>query len=361
MNERTHGGERFGKKIRYDFSVNVNPLGLPQAVQEVLRRGVAHWDRYPDPQCSELTAAIAGYHGIPSEWICCGNGAVELIWQLVRERMPGCAGVVEPTFSEYRSALKSVGCRVRTIALPEADGFAVPMEELMYATRGTDMMFLCNPNNPTGRLLRPDSLWQLADACRRANVTLVLDECFLPFLAEEKEYSAISLLGENPHLIVIRAFTKIYAMAGLRLGYALCSEAGLWDRVRKQNPPWSVSLPAQEAGVAALRQTEYLEQTKAFLRRERPHLAKGLSKLGMTVYPGEANFILFSMPGEPEPGWLYRRMLEEKILIRDCMNFAGLGAGYYRIAVRTEAENQYILDKMGGRIRNESVPSVSGG
>ncbi|MCD8083764.1 MAG: aminotransferase class I/II-fold pyridoxal phosphate-dependent enzyme [Clostridiales bacterium] len=357
---RRHGGEQDGDSIVHDFSININPLGLPQAVRETLREGIDSWDRYPDPKCRKLTEAIAGYHKIPSGWVCCGNGAADLIWQIVRQQNPRHALVVEQACSEYRSAVESIGSWVRTFLLTAEDGFEIHPEALQREVSGMDMVFFCNPNNPTGRMAPSGCVEKLARACQESGAVLVVDECFLPFL-EKEEDSAIPLLKEFPNLIVIRAFTKIYAMAGLRLGYALCSDEDMLEACRQKRQPWPISVPAEEAGVAALSQTDYLKETRSLLRRERPLLARGLCELGFVVCPGEANFILFFVPGEPHPGWLGARMRAEGILIRDCSNFIGLGPGYYRVSVRTPGENRYLLEKLERGITDEFVPPDSGG
>ena len=203
----------------------------------------------------------------------------------------------------------------------------------------TELVFLCTPNNPTGRLISRDLLLRIAEKCRDLGAVLAVDECFLPLACGGPGLAP--WLVEYPNLLLLRAFTKSYAMAGLRLGYALCADTALLERMSAGGPPWSVSTPAKAAGVAALGQCpDWPEKARAFLERERPALAAGLSALGLDVVPGQANYLLFRAAGAAD---LKEKMVAQGVLIRSCANYHGLGEDWYRVCVGPTEQNRRLL------------------
>ncbi len=346
MNKFEHGGDIYSRQITYDFSANINPLGLPDGIKDVLTRQVEEYSNYPDVNCRALRTAIAELEKVCTEQIVCGNGAADLIYRIVWALKPGKALLPVPTFSEYEKALESVGCSVDYHLLCEEADFALK-DDFLDKIRGNDIIFLCNPNNPTGRIVPEALLCRILAACQESECTLVLDECFLDFtgagsMVEEdgtvadSGWNSRSLFGGN--VIILKAFTKIYAMAGLRLGYCLCGDVKLAEAIQNCGQCWSVSVPAQLAGVAALKEKDYVKQTVELISGEREYLAASLERLGFQVYPSEANFLLFWC-GAP----LDRLLLEEGIAIRSCANYRGLKYGYFRIAVRSHAENEALI------------------
>ena len=341
----THGGDWAGFAAQYgpdapllDFSANVSPLGLPQGVAAALAGCTGLCSRYPDPLCRALCDAIGEAEGVPAEWVLCGNGAADVIWRAALALKPARALVTAPAFAEYQTALESVGCRVEHYFLRDERDFALD-EGILEAIRpGVEMVFLCEPNNPTGRTTPRPLLERILDRCREAGAVLVVDECFGDFLEDPAAHTLRGSLAAYPSLLILKAFTKIYGMAGVRLGYALCADEDLLDRLRRAGQPWAVSTPAQEAGLATLRETAYVEQVRALIARERPRLAAGLRELGCRVVEGEANYLLFRCE-KPLIDPLRRR----GILLRSCGNYAGLDDGWYRTAVRTGPENDRLL------------------
>ena len=203
----------------------------------------------------------------------------------------------------------------------------------------TELVFLCTPNNPTGRLIDQELLLAAAEKCRGLGAVLAVDECFLPLSCSGPGLAP--WLEEYPNLLLLRAFTKSYAMAGLRLGYALCADTALLERMSAGGPPWSVSTPAQAAGLAALTQCPHWpEKARAFLEGERPALAEGLAALGLDVVPGQANYLLFRAAGVAD---LKERMLTQGVLIRSCANYHGLGEDWYRVCVGQAEQNERLL------------------
>ena len=342
-----HGGDWAGYRAEFgcdalDFSANVSPLGLPAGVAAAITNVLPTADRYPDPLCRELRAALAGAEGVPADWILCGNGAADLIFRLALAVRPRRALLPAPTFAEYEAALQTVGCAVQRVFLREENEFAVTEEFIDAVTPETDIVFLCQPNNPTGQVTPPALVERLVRRCAECGAVLVVDECFLDFLPDRDAWTAKQLLRDAPQLVILKAFTKLYAMAGVRLGYALCGDAALLEKMRGAGQPWAVSSLAQAAGLAALQETAYAGAVRALFAEQRPRMAAGLRALGLRVMDGQANYLLFR--ATPDFGEKLRR---RGAVVRSCANYPGLDAAWYRTAVRTAEENTRLLQIMG--------------
>ena len=228
--ELIHGGdwagqeERLGNRSIRDFSANVSPLGVPDGVREAICRAAGKIDRYPDPLCRKLVQKLSEELSCPEEWIVCGNGAADLIYRLFQAEKPKKVLLTAPAFAEYEQAAGLVGSRIYFYELKEEDQFQIQEDILGQITPDTDLVFLCEPNNPTGQCTKHSLLTAILERCRECSALLVLDECFLEFLPDRKERTLLPYLGQYPNLVILRAFTKLYAMAGVRLGYCVCSD-----------------------------------------------------------------------------------------------------------------------------------------
>lgn len=334
-----HGGDIYHNKIMIDFSTNTNFAGMPPGVIYAAMEGVLHSDRYPDTSCQELREAIGSALGVSKDWIVCGNGAADLIFSLVLALKPKNALLPIPAFYEYEQALRTVECDIEYALLREEEGFHIQEDFLDKISADTDMIFLCNPHNPTGNLIDQEILKKIIDCCEVNGIWLVIDECFMDFIEDKHDNSVLEQLAYTKHLFILKAFTKLYSMPGLRLGYGICPNEKLLKHMRKVSQPWSVSIPAQLAGIAALQEVEYVVNSLENIRRERAYLINELLRLNVKVYGSKANYIFF----RGEPG-LYDLCLEEGILIRDCSNYKGLEAGYYRICVNNREENEQLIE-----------------
>lgn len=342
-----HGGDWAGYEARYgtkplDFSANVSPLGLPEGVRAAVIGSLDGAADYPDPLCRALRRAVAEAEGVTPDEVLCGAGAADLIYRAVLAKRPRRALVTAPAFAEYEQALALARCETARYVLDEADGFLLGRDFPDWIGPGTDIVFLCQPNNPTGRTIPRALLTAAAERCRAVNALLVVDECFRGFLDEPDAFTVKELLGEYQNLLILNAFTKLYAMAGLRLGYCLCGDAALLDAMGRAGQPWAVSGPAQAAGIAALREDGYVQAVRALIAGERPWLAAELARLGFRVIPGEANYLLFFSAAP-----LLEPLRRRGILLRDCGNYRGLSHGWYRTAVRTHEENQHLIQALG--------------
>lgn len=342
MRERTetvHGGDIYRHPSVTDYSVNSNPLGTPENVLEAVRKSADLIMHYPDVRCDKLREAISGYEEIEKEKILCGNGAAELFFAIVMAVRPKRALITAPAFSEYERALQTVDAEVEYYRLKKENEFCIEEDILEQITEDVDMVFLCNPNNPTGQTTEKKLLEKVMEACKNCHAILVLDECFIDFLENPEVYECRGYLKAYTNLVIIKAFTKIFCMPGVRLGYALCENERLRSKMREMLQPWNVSVTAQEAGVAALSDCrKYLEDTRRYVRDEKKWMTDRMRACGYRIYGSKANYIFF----RGEAG-LYEKALKEGILIRDCQNYEGLSEGYYRIAVRSKEENERLI------------------
>lgn len=343
-----HGGDIYTYEGMLDFSVNINPLGPSKAVMEAAKRGVEQMAAYPDSRCRKLRKKLSEKLKVSEESILFGNGAAELIYNLVRAERPKRALLPVPSFSEYEQALVSVGCQVEYCHMSRADDFSVTEDLLGALTEEMDLLFLCSPSNPSGKAVEKELLERIALRCEELGIRLVLDECFVEFLPDAKERSMIRETARFPHLFVLRAFTKMHAMAGLRLGYGVTSDENLAEKMERISQPWNVSIPAQEAGMAALDEGEREEKTIRLICSEREKMEEEMRKMGIDFVSSDANFILFK--GKDD---LFERFVEEGILIRDCSDYVGLKKGWFRTAVRTGEENRIFLEALARIIETE--------
>lgn len=336
MDKYEHGGDVYrNDNVLLDFSVNTNARGMPEEVKKALIDRVAEFSRYPDPQCSTLRRALALREGVDEEHIVCGNGAADLIYRLVYSIKPKSALIPAPTFSEYERALSQIDCSIDYHQLTPDNGFFLSDTILERINRHTDVVFLCHPNNPTGRLIERSILDSILEKCRQTRTIVIVDECFIDFT---DGFSTSNDLGKMPHLVVLKAFTKSHALAGLRLGYMMSTNTSLIEKVMSSAQCWSVSVPAQIAGETAVTLDEWLSETRRETAIERAFLRQALLNLGLTVFPSDANYLLVESDVS-----LYEPLLRVGILIRRCENFRGLNQRYFRFAAKTRRENERLI------------------
>lgn len=331
-----HGGDIYRNQVHMDFSVNSNPLGMPDEVKDALLLAAECCGNYPDPEVLELKREVCASLGLSPECLLFGNGASELFMAVVHGIRPQRVAIPIPSFYGYEYAARAVTEEICYAPFPKEGETWRDFLEKSQA----DLIFVGNPNNPTGTQLGTEELEELLEACRRHNCYLVLDECFMEFCREDS--TMLGQLDSYRRLLVVRAYTKSFGIPGVRLGYLACSDRDLLNRIRQQLPEWNVSVFAQAAGRACEKNRNYLDKTVEYVEKERIFLRQGLETLGINVFEGKANFLLLysEVP-------LYELLLRKGILIRDCSNFRGLGEGYYRVAVRTREENVKFLKEAG--------------
>lgn len=333
-----HGGDIYSRPVHLDFSANVNPFGTPEAVKAAVRAATEDLSAYPDPYCGPLREKLAAVNGVDRGHVICGNGAAELIYQFAAALQPKRALLPVPSFSDYESALLAAGCEPTFYPLSRENGFRLTEDILDAIGPETDLLMLCSPNNPTGRSVEKGLLLKILDRCRETGTWLFLDECFFELTDEDRVFSLTSQLRDGDRVFLLRAFTKAYGMAGLRLGCGLCKNKALLEDMSHLSQPWNVSTVAQAAGLAALDCPDWPRKARELYRAEKPWLYGQLTALSLAVLPGDANFLFFS-----GATGLYEALLVRGVLIRDCANYRGLRPGDYRIAVRTHEENEALL------------------
>ncbi len=353
---KTHGGDIYGVSASLgvrpedclDFSANMNPLGIPGSVKEAMKKSLEELIYYPDPDCALLVHDLSVFHKVPGEMILAGNGAADLIFRLVYGIRPKKALVTAPTFLEYEEALKQTDAKIVHYQL---NGKLEVTEDILNCiTVGTDLMFICNPNNPTGILTEKKLILDIAKKAEETGTVLVLDECFLDFTEREADDTMVPYLQDFPHIVILKSFTKMFSIPGIRLGYALCSDRELIRKIRSAGQSWSVNTIAAAAGRAALTERDFVKTSAAYVREERDWLTAALKKHGIRVFPGQANYLLIQVEGCPG---LYDKMLRYGIMIRRCCNYEGLDETYYRIAVRNHEDNRKLADALDQIIEGE--------
>ncbi|MFA5863570.1 MAG: cobyric acid synthase [Phycisphaerae bacterium] len=320
-----------------DFSANINPLGPPENLRCVISRNVERVVHYPDPKAETLAEAIARRYSFAPEQIVVGNGSSEIFYALPRALGLRQAVLPVPSYADYAAVVRLNAMEVETVLLQEADDFRLDWETLDSRLQGSQVVFLGQPNNPTGMLFDPAEFRRfVAD---HPEAIFIVDEAFADFVEGYQ-----TLARDMPaNVIVVCSMTKFYAIPGLRLGYAV-APVELAERIRAQLPPWSVNVFAQAAGEAVLNDTEYAVRSREFVSQQRAHLFRELSKIpGLYVYPGRANFLLVRIDRSDinAPG-LACRLLADGIAIRVCDNYEGLDKRFFRLAVRTQQENDRL-------------------
>lgn len=341
-----HGGNIYGKHIAMDYSVNLNPLGIPEEILLAGEKASRRYGVYPDPAQEEVRRSIADLEMISPDAVLAGNGASELLLAVVRAVGPKRALLFEPVYGGYEYTLASVGCRIRHV-MTEAG--TLPFggeEEAKEAEEFPEIVFICDPSNPMGRNVDDKKLRGFLDRMNRRGTKVVLDESFLLMSDKASDVSVRrrgALTGEHGNLFIVRSLTKILASPGIRMGYVISAPENI-AAVKRQLPEWNLSATAEEAikaGCRLLKESAWIDQGLRVIREERAYLMREVSAMGFAVYESEAPYFCFR-----GPEGLYDALLKQGILIRDCANFRGLSKGIYRVAVKDHASNAAFCRKL---------------
>ena len=339
-----------------DFSANINPLGLSPRVRSALQQSMEVVVCYPDPDATALKQAIAECYQVHPENIETGNGAVELIYLLCRALSPERVIMPAPTFSEYAAAAEAAGLPVATIALRKENGFVPEIESIIRQLRAHDLLFVCNPNNPTGAVLTSNQLEPLIAAASSVGAHVVIDESFIDFRDSAAMESCRILVRQYDSLSVLHSLTKFLAIPGLRLGFLLAPEK-LAQKTKRLRDPWNVNVMAQAAGLAGLADLDYRQQTLFLVGQEKEYLYREFQKLpGFSPLPPAVNFMLTDIGSSGwDAGRLQAGLWPYRIMVRNCENFIGLSDAYIRVAVKSPVENRRLLNVLKKLICGEDV------
>lgn len=350
MLNRIHGGNTdiFKENRIVDFSVSINPLGPPDRARRIILDNFHNLGRYPQAESDDLRESIAAFHKIVPDNILIGNGSIELIHLIPRALKVRRCLIITPSFSEYEFALRLSGAKAVFAQAYEKDGFNLPLSKLNKLIPGVDMVFLCNPNNPSGALTSREDMSALLKTCNKHKVMLTLDEVFMDFVHNANGFSLASYAHRQSRLIVLRSLTKFFALAGLRVGY-LMSSREITKRIADFQHPWNVNVLAQAVSREVIKDKEYIRKSRALICRERDYLFGHLRSIkGIKVFTPSSNFILCKLEGSQikSAKILQERLLRDRLLIRDCGNFRGLSENFFRVAVRTRRENRALISSM---------------
>lgn len=330
-----------------DYSANINPLGLSDKVRLAIMQAVEQVIHYPDAEATMLKAALGQYYQVEPGQITVGNGAVELLYVLAHTLRPKRVLIPAPAFCEYERAARAAGAGIEYFYLPPAENFVVDVSSLGNCLPGMDMVFIGNPNNPTGTLLTVSQLEQVVLAARQTGAVVVVDESFMDFLVDDRGYTCRPLLKNYDNLVILHSLTKFYAIPGLRLGFAL-THPDLAAKLHAAKDPWNVNSLAQAAGIAALTDDRYQQKSREVVQEAKQNLYAELTRFaGLKPLPPAVNYILLDTGASGyTAAELRNRLAKKNVLIRDCGNYPGLSPYYMRIAVKLAEQNIILLEHL---------------
>lgn len=357
-----HGGEvldaagksGYKKEEILDFSSSVNPLGPSKKALEAAKNNFKEIPSYPDSNCNQLRQAIADhFDGLNKNNVIVGNGSTELMYLFAETfmRKGETALISAPTFGEYESAIRKTGETPKFVKLGK--NFNIDAASFESGLKGAKIVFLCNPNNPTSMLIPTQTLTEIIEKALDQDTLVFLDEDFLEFVEEEKTLSMITKIKSYPNLFILRSFTKIFGLTGLRVGYGISSEE-IVDVLLRAKIPWNVNCLAQPAAVAALTDEEHLRVTCELIKKEKAQMQTQLDEIeSFKVYPPDANFFFIDIRKSGLTATeLKNKLLHKGILIRDCTSFRGLDPYYIRVAVKTHVENVRLIETLRQAVKN---------
>jgi threonine-phosphate decarboxylase len=331
--------------VKIDFSSNVNPLGISKNVLSSIKRDLGSLSSsYPDPECNGLKKSLSDYLKIHCECINIGNGATEIIHNFARLFARKKVVIPSPSFCEYELASRRMGASIFLVPLQNLN---LDADQIVEKAKGSDAIFLCNPNNPTGLLYRK-SLKKIIERVDNSTKILV-DECFIELVNASDRHTMIGNIGEFDNLIVLRSLTKSFGLAGLRLGYSV-SNSKLADKLAAARISWNVNGIAQRAGIVALMDLEHLAKARAIVKEEREFMYINIRKKTQCFLPSksDANYFLIRLTNSKYSSTEIRDSLlaQSGVLVRDCSTFSRMGSNYIRVAIKNHGENLTLLNAL---------------
>lgn len=330
-----------------NFAANVNPLGFSKKAAAVLADDLSIISRYPDPAYTNLKKAISSYTNADSDNIILGNGVTELLSLFLSIIKPLKAVIIGPTYSEYEKDLERLGCEICHIDACEKNDFILTADEIIKQTPlGTDLVILCNPNNPTSGALHRPELIKLAHAYQESKTYLMIDETYVEFSKDSDEISSTALTNQFDRLLVLRGTSKFFATPGLRLGYALTKNAELLASARAMQDPWNINSVAETVGSVMFTDEEYIYLVQKTMEDEKIYVCDALAKInGMKIFPVNGNIVLAKLPeGSLTSDELFDILIRQGLMIRSCTSFQPLGNRFIRICFMSHEDNVKLID-----------------
>ncbi len=344
-----HGGDIYSlseeqRSKVIDYSSNVSPININSSIKKAVMKNFDSINRYPDINYLELRKSIGIFNNIDTNFIIPGNGATEILFLYCKSENFKRATIVVPTFSEYERALRCNDVKVDYFYLKESTLFDLDIEKFILdgIYDDTDLVVLCNPNNPTGKFIPLEKIKLLNDILKSKGVKLFIDECFIDFISDWREKSSAILKDEN--IFILRAFTKYFAVPGLRLGYGICFDKGKKEKILQYKEPWSINSFAETIGRTVVDNKEYIRKTDNWIKKEKRFFYNKLIKIKQILpFLSETNFILIKLL-TMDSKQFKEKMLLHNILIRDASNFNGLDKSYVRLAIKSRKDNIKVID-----------------
>lgn len=336
------------------FAANVNPLGISPKLREQLSTQLDVISSYPERDYRTLRGAIGTYVDADSEHIIVGNGSTELISGVIKSVCPKDAILISPTYSEYEREIHLCGGQLRYFYLEEEKGFVLnPNDLFAFFQDNTDMVILCNPNNPTSNAVDVETLREILTECKKRNIIMMIDETYIEFSDAPVAIEAIPLTEEFDNLVVLRGISKFFAAPGLRLGYAVMNNPEIQNNIMEHKDPWTINSLAAKAGEIMFTDEEYIQGTKQFITNEKDKMTKTLTDLNVfKVYPSDSNFLLVKIVSDAFTATeLFAECAKNELMIRDCTNFNGLGSKFIRICMMSEEDNQRLMDAIANFVK----------
>ena len=346
MKNNSHGGNIYKKAKELgmdenkilDYSANISPLGLPEYIRNAIIAAIDGTINYPDPECTELRKAISKEDGVEPQCISCGNGGADMLYRLAFGLKPKKVLLPVPAFVEYEEAMTAAGAEMVYYAMKE--DLLIREDITEWITPETDLVIICNPNNPTGLLTKRELIIKVLEKAKKTDTMVMIDECFLEICREEAEYTVKPWIEQYDNLMILKSFTKLYAIPGVRLGYLLSGNPQIIEKVNRSGQAWSVSHIAQCAGVAALGNPEYKRAVIDTVEKELDFMKEEFKKLPLTLYDGKANYLFFRTSGITD---LDKQLEHYGIMIRNCSNYVNLGNDYWRVEVKAHGDNLRLI------------------
>lgn len=349
-----HGGdldaiERFYKIPKneiWDFSGNINPFGFPKKAAKKLAENINIVSAYPDKNYIKLKESISLYTGAELSYIYVGNGSTELISSFIKSVAAENTIILAPAYSEYEREVKILGSNFKYFELKEKDNFEINIDNLINEINSnTGLVIICNPNNPTGSIIKTDDMEKLLLHCKKNNSYVMVDETYIEFADNLTEICSIPLVKKYDNIFVIRGISKFFAAPGLRLGYAICSNKNFSKLLSSKQDPWSVNILAEFAGKNIFNDTEFIEKTKKLISEERKKAIDIISSWkNVKVYNSSSNFILLKLLTDKiNSAEIFERLIVKKMLIRDASSFAFLDESFIRFCILKPEQNEQLL------------------
>ena len=350
MKELGHGADvnniasiyNINPKEIIDFSSNINPNVIPN-LQDYIVKGLQECRTYPDISYTNLRTNISEYIGIDKDFIVPGNGATEIIYLLMKNINKRLA-ILNPTFSEYKRSAELNNLEVIELNLDKENNFELNIQEIKNNIDKFDSLFICNPNNPNGKV---KYLKDLLDLMKQNNKLLIVDETFMEFVENEKDYSLTKYILEYENLFIIKAVTKFFGLPGLRLGYAITSNKSLLEKIYYYKEPWTINSFADNLSNYIFKEVDYIKNSKDYYVKERRYMIDSLKEIrDLKVYDTDTNFILLKLNKKNSKQVKHEMLRDAKILIRDASNFEGLDDRFIRVAIKAHEENEIFIKQM---------------